>query len=1748
MIKLKGFTVTEEIYNSYNSVILKAKRNSDEMPVIIKLLNKDYPAEQELSLFRREYEITKKLRGPNIIELYELLSHKNTLAIVMEDFQGISLHEALETIEITFSEKLDLALQMAAAVAQIHEKNVIHKDINPSNVIWNRISGKLKVIDFGISTELQREKTHYNNLDILEGTLDYISPEQTGRMNRPVDYRSDLYSLGASLYEIFTGKRPYQWNDEAEIIYCHIAKEPLDPRELSPELPPALSKIILKLLSKVVEERYQMALGLKYDLEYCKEQYSKQGKIADFIIGQKDISDRFQIPQEVYGREEEIGFLENLFTQVTSGDSSVLIVDGHPGVGKSTLIHEILKSIAIKKGYFISGKFDGLEKNIPYFAIIQAIEGLINQILLETDEKLALWKKNILDALSQNAQVIIDLIPALEQIIGPQPPVIELTPLESQNRFLISFREFIKVFAQKEHPLVIFLDDLQWCDLSTLELLNYLVKSTEVKYLLYIGAFRDNEIYKDHPIVHWLEGLKERTDKSRNKLNHLVIGPLEKAAVNQLLADTFHCESHETKALSDLVYQKCEGNPFFTNQLLYSLYKMGVFKFNGIKGKWEWDLEEVDQFKISDNVADLLVHSLQSLPKETLTLLMYAAAIGNQFSLKSLIMVNDEMEEETGKLLWLAVESEIIYPLDKQYRLMKSNRKYKLSASVNINFAFQHDKIQQAVYSLIPEKDKPRFHLKIGIQFLKEYKCNQKSGNIFNLVNHLNKGKELIDQNTEKIELANLNFLAGRKAKKATAFSSAVSYFETGINLLSEEDWDYVPDEKFKLYLEYADSLFLSGNLMGTEILCGFLFKLSSNKFDTAMVHDLKTRVLEFQGRFYNAIDEIRKSLLLINIILPQDPQEIKLKTEEGINIMIKGLGNNPRKVLDNLPIMTDKEKMLAIQLLYQLVPSARQYDPPLYTLATLMMLELTLKFGTTAYSSKCYVDCGVILCSRIQNHRTAYKLGEAAFGLITRHRAEFIKPAVNFVFPFISYWNTHYSEALEYYEIAYKYGLETGDIQHAAYSRSHKLHLSMYVGKNLSEIKSQIDQAMHFLTDFQVAMPIQLARTIIFFIDKFQSKPIKGKNDEAQFKEADEDLIETLKKIKNIVYLGRFYQYNTFFHVIHGLFSEAEKWNTLADEIIEAAHADFPLADHYFYQSLILLKKIKKVDQKQKQIIMEKLQNNLCRFNEWAQNCPENFKHKYYFIKAELAVIQDESLEKIINLYQEAMNSFENNDYLHIRGLLNESQADFWLNRGNEIIGKSFIREAYYNYLQWGAYRKTYLLEQHYPQVLHTQHSAINNVKLSRDGLAASKTLSTDIIDLSSIVKSSQAISSEIKFDKLLRTLMYIIIENAGAQQGCLLLKNYSDDDFYIEAIKKSGSDHIEVMQSQPYKQSTSICHEIIQYIIRTKKSVVLDDASKQGDFMNSAYIRNHRIKSLLSMPVVYQNSLKAIVYLENNLTDSVFTAHRTHILKILSSQAAISIDNAKLYKSLEEKVKERTLQLKNANKKLKELSLLDPLTTLHNRRYIYEFIAGLSLNFIKSKSKTLHNKEKRDLNTDKKVLGFFLIDLDHFKKVNDTYGHAAGDKVLIKISGTLKNLIRKEDFIVRWGGEEFLIILNNTKADYMEIFPQKVINAIQSTAIHISENKILHKTCSIGAAMMPFDPQNPELLSLEQTINISDYALYLAKEHGRNRAVIIYLNQDFSGNELIKKYLINLSKDTAINSNYLRIKYISGDQPHLE
>ena len=825
MSTLADYQIITKVYESANSLVYRALPYTDERPIILKVLKKDYPNPSELTRYKQEYEITRSLKIEGSIVAYELFTYENSLAIVLEDFGGQSLDILLKSQPFSLLEFLQIAMQIAEALAGIHGANIIHKDINPSNIIFNPETGQVKIIDFGISSIFTKETPVLKNPHVLEGTLAYMSPEQTGRMNRSLDYRTDFYSLGATFYKLLTGQLVFETRDALELVHCHIAREPIPPNEINPSIPRTISDIVMKLLTKTAEERYQTASGLKADLEECYKQCQQTGQIREFPLACRDFAEQFQIPQKLYGRESEIEQLLETFKRVTEEKNSpettaataqkraeMMLVVGFSGIGKTALIQELYQPISRQGGYFIAGKFDQFQRNIPYSAVVSALKSLVRQLLTENQAQLNQWRNKLNEALGVNGQVIVDVIPEIEQIIGKQPPAQPLESAQAQNRFNRVFQSFIRTFCQKSHPLVIFLDDLQWADFGTLKLIELMMSDPDTEYFLLFGAYRDNEVDANHPTILALERLKEQGAT----VNQIILTPLNIEDITQLLIDTLHRAREVVNPLAELILQKTSGNPFFINEFLKTIDRENLFTFNRDRQCWEWEMAQITALDITDNVVELMIGKLRRIPNKTQTVLRLAACIGNRFDLNTLSIIYEQSESGTFRELLPAIQEGLIQPLSE---LEITSEALLESTLILRDYKFRHDRIQQAAYALIESDLQKSVHLQIGRLLLANFSEQETTEKIFTIVDHLNKGIDLLKDKAERKQLLELNIYAGKKAKEAIAYIESRNYLIFAKNQFSNNIWQENYNIAVDLYKELLEIEYLNGNIEYSQLL-----------------------------------------------------------------------------------------------------------------------------------------------------------------------------------------------------------------------------------------------------------------------------------------------------------------------------------------------------------------------------------------------------------------------------------------------------------------------------------------------------------------------------------------------------------------------------------------------------------------------------------------------------------------------------------------------------------------------------------------------------------------------------------------------------------------------------------------------------------------------------------------------------------------------------------------------------------------
>jgi predicted ATPase/signal transduction histidine kinase len=1583
-----GYRITEQIYSGSKTLVYRGIREQDQKSVVLKLMRNEYPTFAEIAQFRNQYIITKNLDLPGIVKTYNLENYRNSYVLVMEDFGGISLKKwRLEDKEkkenwLSLNEFFPIAIKIASTLEGLHRDaygglglRIIHKDIKPANILINPTTDEIKLSDFSIATLLPREIQFVTNPNILEGTLAYISPEQTGRMNRGIDYRTDFYSLGVSFFQLLTGQLPFTSQNAMELIYSHIAKQPLQASRINSNIPPILSDIISKLMAKNAEDRYQSALGLKHDLEMCQIQWQATRNIAPFQLGVRDISEHFVIPEKLYGRQSEVETLLAAFKRVTEGATEMILVAGFSGIGKTAVVNEVHKPIVRQRSYFIKGKFDQFQRDIPLSGLVQAFRDLIGQLISENDAKIQQFKAKILRVLGTQTQVIIDVIPELEQIIGKQPPVTELSGSAAQNRFNLLFQKFIKIFTSKDHPLVIFLDDLQWADTASLKLIQFLICESRLYSLseeteniretkgglLLVGSYRDNEVSKAHPLSLTLQEI----EKAKAIINTITLAPLNQGDLNHLIADTLHCPEVVAVPLTQMVFAKTKGNPFFSVQLLKSLYDDGLIVLNVDVGYWQYDFSKVKELDLTDDVVEFIALQIEKLPISTQKVLKLAACIGNQFDLKTLAIVNEKSGVDTASDLWQALLDGLVLPQNENYNIFSkdhTNQEFIVHGIESIEFSssnlqlpkykFVHDRVQQAAYSLIPEEQKKPIHLKIGLLLLNNIPVAQQEEKIFELVNQFNIAVEFISPEAKRDELAQMNLIAGRKALASTAYPAAVKYLTTGIQLLANDSWETKHHLTLALYETATEAAYLAGNFEQMEKLAEVVL-LRKPLLEKVKVYEVKIQAYGAQNQALEAVNTALTFLKLLGVEFPEHPDQSDIQlamAELTSNINGRHIEN-----LINLPEMIEAQQIAAMRILSTVAAITYLVTPELFPLIVLKQINVSLKYGNTPLSAFAYVNYGLILTGLVGDIESAYKFGKLATNLVDKLNAKEVKAKIILGFSTgIQHWKEHTREVLKPLLEGYYTGIETGDLEFSAYCLNAYCYSSYFIGRELTGLEREMATYSNAIAQIKQKIVfnwIIIHRQSVLNLLGNVATPYHLIGEVYE----EEKILPLYLEANDVMGIFCFYVSKVHLCYLFEKYPLALENATLAENYLHGGRGQLVTPLLYFYDSLARLAVYPDASDYEQKCILNKVQANQQKMEHWAHHAPMNYLHKYYLVEAEQYRIGGQYLEAM-EFYDRAIFLAKEHEYINEEALAQELTAKFYLEWGKHKIAQTYLTDAYYSYIRWGALAKVDDLAKRYPQLLaplfqqeklsiHSSEESTSDDSTSISSLSTlsnqqtvigSRTSISDSLDLAAFIKASQALSGEIELERLLSTLMEVVMENAGASKCALILSEGDNLALTVTAVCSSSNfEHTYTeFPSTCLEYSSDVPITLINYVKRSREILVIDDAITVSFLASDSYIISEKPKSLLSIPLLNQGKLIGILYLENHLTTGAFTRDRIEVLKLLTTQAAISLENAILYKNLaqakenleqhnhtlEEKVQERTQELNENNQSLEQ------------------------------------------------------------------------------------------------------------------------------------------------------------------------------------------------------------------------------------
>ncbi|MBW4563682.1 MAG: AAA family ATPase [Mojavia pulchra JT2-VF2] len=1511
---LEGYQCLELIHEESNTVIYRGIKESQQIPVLMKFIKTEYPTLVDIARLKHEYKILQSLDIAGVVKAVSLEESHRALALVLEDFGGEPLSTLLSgrlppvlhsAQSRKLSEFLQIAIQLAQTLAQLHHHRVIHKNLKTSNVLFNPATEQALIYDFSLATRLSRENQTISNPNLLEGTLAYMSPEQTGRMNRSIDYRTDFYSLGVVFYEMLTGQLPFQASDPLELVHCHIAKAPICPSEITTSdftrIPQAVCDIVMKLLAKTAEDRYQNALGLKADLETCLRMLQERGEIVPFKVGQLDLYSQFSIPQKLYGRESEVATLMAAFDRVSAGTTEMMLVSGYSGIGKSSLVYEVHKPIVRQRGYFIFGKFDQFKRNIPYAALIQAFQELMRQLLTESAERIEIWQAKLLEALSSNGQIIIDVIPEVERIIGSQPAVPQLGASESQNRFNRVFRQFIRVFCKPEHPLVLFLDDLQWADSASLKLIHLLMNDLNSQYLLLIGAYRDNEVSATHPLMLSLNEIQQ----TGAAINNIVLGPLHLSHVSQLIADTFRSDQEQCYLLAKLALNKTQGNPFFLSQLLKSLHQDNLLFFNFNEGCWQWDIEKLQGIDITDNVVELMVSRIQKLLPTTQNILKLAACVGDKFPLEILSIVNQKSLSDTALELWEALQTGLILPLNQSYKIPlvinleevvtgQDSQSLVSNSQLAIAYKFLHDRVQQAAYSLIPEAERSQTHLRIGQLLLEHTPKAELEEKIFEIVNHLNIGALLITSQSNKDYLAELNLIAGRKAKAAAAYEAALRYFKTALNLLSKDSWLHQYELTLTIYDLTIEAEFLIAKFRQSQALIDIALERVKTLLDKVKISKRIIQLNIGQGNFPAAIDTALEVLAMLGVVLPTNPIEIsnysqKLRQELTFE-------KSQIAELVNLPALNDLYKRAAIEILNTMPGPVYISRPELFLPMMLAMTNISVKYGNCATSAFAYCAYGMLLSGVYKDIECAYEFGQLSLQILDKFNDKALRCNVLKVYAsHIQHAKEPIRDVVETLQLATQIAIETGNPEFLGYGSTEYGIYLFFSGENLETVAQKLVPYVELVDSFKQELGIYYIRIIRQIVLNLLNR---NTNQHTLTGESfnEETMLPIVVASNWETLLCCFYLFKLILAYLFKDYVAALAYTKYVEKHLNAVAGMMMDYEYNFYHSLTLLQvySTEKFSENERENYLNQVQLNQETLQYRALHAPCNFLHKYELVEAEKARVLGQR-DRAMEYYDRAIQNAQKHGYIQEEALASELAAEFYFARGRERVAKDYLTDAYYGYLRWGATAKVQDLVERYPQVFSANQApadlGIVSTHTTELGLAS--------LDLATIIKTSQALSDEIFLDKLLDNLMNSAIENAGASTGLLVLQQEGQSVLVAQGF--ADKDITLVLPPKALDASLDLPVALINYVTRSQSTLVLNNATEEGMFTNDAYILKNRPKSVLCLPIIYQSHLKGILYLENNLAKHAFTENHVKVLSLLAAQAAISLENAGLYQELQ-------------------------------------------------------------------------------------------------------------------------------------------------------------------------------------------------------------------------------------------------------
>ena len=1500
MLNLPGYLIRSKIHVGTDTLIYSGIRNSDGAQVVVKVFKSELPRSRDLARLRHEYAILRNLDLPGVVKAQGIEKIGHGLGLVLEAIDGQSLERALRVQRLELKKALLITIELAKILDQLHAAGVIHKDLKPQNIVVRLDPLTVHLIDFGIAIRLTQETQQAATPGALEGTLTHMSPEQTGRMNRVIDARSDFYSLGVTLYEMLTGVLPFNAADSLELIHSHIAVSPRRPHEVDPAIPKVVSDIAMRLLAKAAEDRYQSGYGLAVDLQECLQQLQEKGRIDDFPLGRKDYSSELRIPQRLYGRSAEIAALLGAFERAGQGAAELLLVTGGAGVGKSVLVHEVHKAIARRGGFFTAGKFDQLNRAVPYESIAQALRELLRQVLSESEAALQKHREGLQAALGKNAQVLIELIPELELILGPQPPALTLGPSEAQSRFQRTLLSFVHVFATREHPLVLFLDDLQWADTASLKLLQLMLTEPERGHLLIIGAYRDNEVGDGHLLTLTLHELR----KTRAAVSEISVQPLRLEHVAQLHADALTCDLEAVGPLAQLVYEKTQGNPLFVSQFLRVLHAEGLLTQDRTQGRWTWQLAAIEARQFHDDLLVILGERLGRMPESTQQILQLAACIGHQFELQTLALAAELLPTQVASALWAALLEGLVVPVDSEHRYVHDTSQ-PANAEFRVRYRFLHDRVQQSIYAQLPESRRQELHARIGRLLRGRADADT---DLFDLVNHTNLGSALLTDRQEQLAVARLNLRAAQRAKQATAYQAAFGYFTTGLSLLGQADWEEEFELRFALTLGQAECEFLNGNFTAAAAIFEQLLARAKSVQDKLSVFYLRMALHSGLAEFPQTVKLGLQAMELLGVTFPEDPeaQGAALHAEIGAVLML--LGERSVESLSELPVNTDPRIDDLMHLAVCFIDGAYSFNFTLGLLVVTKLVHLSLVHGNTSWSAIAYTMYGAFVLSHMGRFRQAYEFGLLGQALNEKFANRRLQCQLDlFHGCFLHYYCRPVRECFSYFQRSLHVSLETGVLAFINYICVEQSIYKLAVGDELGLVLEEADQFLalqkRMSSDYAIAC-MQLIRQGLAALAKKTDTPVSLSSEGVD----EGELLTRVLGFKAPVPACLYYYLKMELYYYQEDYGSALQMAKEAEKFLMGAAGMYQLVEVLFYCALVRTAVYPSASEEEKRGYDESLNATQAKFAAWVEGCPDNFQAKALLIAAEVARVRGAPMDAM-SLYDQAIAAARAFAQPQVEALGNELCAKFYLGIGRTRFAMDYFTQAFHGYQHWGAVTKIEKIIELYAHLLHPTVQRFHE----ETATTSTRMLSGGLFDIASVLRATQAFSSEILLDNVLEQVMRIVLTSAGAERALLLLKGES---YALAALLETGQEKVLLVQDETPETAALLPLAVVQYVARARSPLVIGNAGAEARFGSDPYIAARHPKSVLCLPLMHQGRVTGILYLENNRLTEAFSPYRVELLHLLASQAAISVENSRLYSH----VQEVSSELQRANNDLEQ------------------------------------------------------------------------------------------------------------------------------------------------------------------------------------------------------------------------------------